>query len=70
MLTSSQHAAEYADFGAAEQTTMAIAAIMETLGQKPAQGDLNRLYEATKSPARFSSSGFTNALAQLRESLK
>ena len=69
-LTSSQHAAEYADFGAAEQTTMAIAAIMETLGQRPAQGSLNRLYEATKSPTRFSSKGFTNALAQLRESLK
>jgi len=69
-LTSRQHAAEYADFGAAEQTTMAIAAIMDTLGQTPADGSLDRLYTATKSPARFSSRGFTNALAQLRESLK
>ena len=69
-LASRQHAAKYVDFGAAEQTTMAVAAILETLGEAPDPGALDQLYDATQSPARFNSRGFANALAQLRESLK
>lgn len=69
-LASRQHAAEYADFGAAEQATMAVASILESLGETPDQSTLDRLYDATQSPARFNSRGFANALAQLRESLK
>lgn len=69
-LASRQHAADYADFGAAEQATMAIASIFESLGETPDPAVLDRLYETTQSPARFNSRGFTNALDQLRESLK
>lgn len=69
-LASRQHAAEYVDFGAAEQTTMAVASLLETLGETPDQAALDRLYDTTQSPARFNSRGFANALAQLREALK
>lgn len=69
-LASRQHAAEYVDFGAAEQTTMAVAAILETLNEQPDRAVLDRLYDATQSPSRFNSRGFMNALTQLRESLK
>jgi hypothetical protein len=69
-LTSRQHAADYADFGAAEQTTMAVASILESLGESADGGALDRLYETTQSPARFNSRGFVEALGQLRNSLK
>lgn len=69
-LASRQHAADYVDFGAAEQATMAIASIFETLNETPDPAVLDRLYDTTQSPARFNSRGFASALDQLRESLK
>ena len=69
-LASRQHAGDYADFGAAEQATMAIASLFESLDETPDPAVLDRLYETTQSPARFNSRGFANALDQLRESLK
>ncbi len=69
-LTSRKHAAEYADFGAAEQTTMAIASITETLGKTLTKDGLDSLYKATESHMQFDSAGFASALAQLREALK
>jgi hypothetical protein len=69
-LMSRQHAAEYADFGSAEQVTMAIASILETLDDSRGGDMLERIYTAADNPARFSSRGFAQALTKLRETLK
>ncbi len=67
-LVSRDHAADYVDFSAAEQATMAAAAIIATLGQS-APPALDSLYDATSSPTRYNSSGFRSALAKLRDYL-
>ena len=68
-LVSREHAADYVDYSAAEQATMAAAAILESLGRSAPQ-QLDPLYAATESPTRYSSSGFRSALAKLRDYLK
>jgi len=68
-LTSSGLAADYNDFGAAEQATMAAASLMAALGDTNTKV-LDPLYDATQSPARYNSRGFANALAQLRNYLQ
>lgn len=68
-LTAGSMAADYNDFGAAEQATMAVASLMATLGDSNTSV-LDPLYDATQSPVRYNSRGFANALAQLRNYLQ
>lgn len=68
-IASERRVADYADYGAAEQVTMAAASILATLGSEGHEEALDALYEATRSPDGYRVGRFAGALSQLRDSL-